>query len=87
MLSWIELGAGYTYTFYNDGLNRLSAGITLKYLLGISAVYGNVKNISYMVPNQDTLIVYDMNTTIGLASPVDYTRRWESFEFLWLFLY
>jgi len=73
MLSWIELGAGYTYTFYNDGLNRLSAGITLKYLLGISAVYGNVKNISYMVPNQDTLIVYDMNTTIGLASPVDYT--------------
>ena len=73
MLSWIELGVGYTYTLYNDGRNRLSAGISLKYLLGIAAAYATVKNVTYMVPYQDTLIVYDMNTTIGLALPMNYS--------------
>lgn len=75
MLSWIELGAGYTYTFYNDGRNRFSAGITLKYLLGTAAAYCTFKNVTYKVPYQDTLIVYDMNTTIGLAAPLDYATN------------
>ena len=75
MLSWIELGAGYTYTFYNDDMNRLSAGITLKYLLGTAASYSTFKNITYRVPYQDTLIVYDMNATIGMALPVNYATN------------
>jgi hypothetical protein len=75
MLSWIELGAGYSYIFINDGVNKLSAGVTLKYLLGTGALYGTVKNITYMVPYQDTLIAYDMNTDIGLSIPVDYATN------------
>jgi len=72
ILSWIEFGAGYSYTFYNDYNNKLAAGLTLKYLLGTAAVYGTFKNITYMIPYQDTLIVYDMNSTFGFAAPVDY---------------
>ncbi|MCX6248527.1 MAG: DUF5723 family protein [Bacteroidetes bacterium] len=75
MLSWIELGAGYTYTFYNDGRNSLSAGISLKYLLGTAAAYATFKNITYRIPYQDTLIVYDMNATIGIALPMDYSTN------------
>lgn len=75
MLSWIELGAGYAYTFYNDDRNRLSAGITLKYLLGTAASYSIFDNITYHVPYQDTLIVYDMNSTIGMALPVNYATN------------
>jgi hypothetical protein len=74
-LSWIELGAGYTYTFLDNDENKLSAGITLKYLMGTAATYGTVRNVNYMVPYQDTLIVYNMNSIFGMALPVNYATN------------
>jgi hypothetical protein len=71
MLSWIELGAGYARTFQINPENTISAGITLKYLLGTAGAYGTVSDINYMVPYQDTLIVNSMNATFGLAVPLD----------------
>jgi hypothetical protein len=72
MLSWIEIGAGYSYTLYNDGENSVSAGIALKYLLGTAAAYGRIDNVNYSVPNSDTLVINKMNATVGFALPADY---------------
>jgi hypothetical protein len=44
----------------------------MKGLLGTAGVFGYVDNIDYMVPNGDTLIVYNINGQMGMSIPVDY---------------
>ena len=71
-LSWIELGLGYSYTVYKDDLNEINAGITAKGLLCTGAAYGIVDNVTYMVPNTDSIYFYKMNATVGLDLPMNY---------------
>jgi hypothetical protein len=73
-LSWIELGISYSYALYKNPYHEIDAGITLKYLLGTGAGYGVVNNVSYMVPNTDSIYFYKMNATIGLDLPMDYSN-------------
>lgn len=75
VLSWIELGLGYANTFYTDGGQEFSAGITLKGLLGTGGAYGIVNNATYMVPNTDSIYFYRMNASIGLALPMNYATN------------
>jgi hypothetical protein len=70
-LSWAEIGLGYAYTFHQDYNYKLNAGITVKALLGIGAAYGIINNLTYMIPNVDSIYVYDMNGTVGFSMPFD----------------
>jgi len=72
MVSWIELGLGYAYTFLSDRDRQLTAGVTVKGLLGTGAAYGALKNVTYTVPNRDTIQFEKLNCTFGLALPMDY---------------
>lgn len=72
-LSWAEIGLGYAYTIHQDYNYTLSAGITIKALLGLGAAYGVINNITYMIPNVDSLYVNNMNGTIGFSMPFDAT--------------
>ena len=63
---------GYSYTVYKDDLNEINAGITAKGLLCTGAAYGIVDNVTYMVPNTDSIYFYKMNATVGLDLPMNY---------------
>ena len=68
-LSWAEIGLGYAYNIRKDYDYEVNAGITVKALLGLGAAYGVIRNITYMIPNRDSIYVYDMNATIGYSMP------------------
>jgi hypothetical protein len=70
-LSWIEIGLGYTYTFFKDQNNEFNAGIVVKGLLGTGFAYGKIDNISYMVPNHDSIYFYKMNGILVLDLPMN----------------
>jgi hypothetical protein len=71
-LSWIELGLGYAYTFLSDQNRDITAGVTFKGLLGTGAAYSELRNVTYHVPNSDTIVFEKLDCTFGLALPMDY---------------
>lgn len=73
LLSWIELGLGYSYTVWKGMNSEINAGITVKGLLGTGGMHTSVQNVTYMVPNTDSIWFYDMNATVGLDLPMDYS--------------
>ncbi len=74
-LSWIEVGIGYAYSFSLSDEQRLDIGITAKGLLGTGGAYGIVKDVNYMVPNNDSIYFNRMNATVGLDLPMDYATN------------
>lgn len=70
-LSWIEIGLGYSVTFYKDREQEVSGGITAKYLLGTGGAYARIDNARYRVPDSDTLIVENMNATVAIDFPIN----------------
>lgn len=71
LLSWIELGLGYSCMFYEDDQRAFTAGITGKVLLGTAGAYGSVKDVTYNVPNNDTILFDKLDCTMGFALPID----------------
>jgi len=74
-LAFAEISASYSRVVYKRNRDHWAAGITMKGLLGTAGVFGFVDNIDYMVPNGDTLIVYNINGQMGLSIPVDYNNN------------
>ena len=54
-MAWGEIGLTYANIFYKEYLNQWSAGITVKRLLGYSAIYLQADNIDYIVFNDSTI--------------------------------
>ncbi|NCA75313.1 MAG: hypothetical protein EOM90_03170 [Alphaproteobacteria bacterium] len=71
LLSWIELGLGYSCVVYEDDQKAFTAGITGKVLLGMAGAYGSVKDVTYNVPNNDTILFDKLDCTMGFALPID----------------
>ncbi|MDZ7741736.1 MAG: DUF5723 family protein [Bacteroidota bacterium] len=74
-MAWGEIGGTYSYTYYKYAFSRLTAGITLKYLMGYSGGYINVDKIDYVVLNDSTLDIQDMNLDAGISLPVNYNNN------------
>jgi hypothetical protein len=70
-LSWIELGLGYNYTFLKDERKEFNVGIVVKGLLGTGGGYGRMDNVTYMVPNSDSIYFYKMNADLVLDLPMN----------------
>jgi len=71
-MAWGEIGLSYAYTFYARGFDVVSAGITVKRLLGVSGVYTNVRQIDYTVLNDSTIDVKNLDAEMGVSIPVNY---------------
>lgn len=74
-VSFGEITASYAQLLFKNNRDHITAGISLKALLGFGGAYWYVENIDYMLPNSDTLIVYNVNGSAGFALPVDYTNN------------
>lgn len=74
-MAWGEIGISYSNTFYARGFDVLSAGITVKRLLGLGGVYVNAQQLDYTVLNDSTIDVKNMDAEMGLSLPIDYTSN------------
>ncbi len=74
-LSFAEISASYAQVIYKQNRDHLTAGITLKGLFGMGGAYWYVDNVDYMLPNGDTLIVYNANGNAGVSLPIDYQNN------------
>ncbi|HRY32170.1 MAG TPA: DUF5723 family protein [Bacteroidales bacterium] len=70
-MSWAEVGFSYAYRFAYTPESQMSAGITIKKVLGFTAVYLDCRNADYMVPDDSTLIVYNIDAEAGISVPID----------------
>jgi hypothetical protein len=73
ILSWMEVGLGYAYTFFSDQNRDITAGVTVKGLLGTGGAYAALKDVTYNVPNSDSIVFDKLNCTFGFALPMDYS--------------
>jgi len=74
-LHWGETGLNYSAIVLNRYDNTLSAGISLKYLIGYAGTYVDIGHLSYRVPNYDTLIIHDADAEMGLSAPIDFNTN------------
>jgi hypothetical protein len=69
VLSWAEIGLGYSNTIHQDYAYQLDAGIMVKALLGLGGAYATINNLTYMIPNHDSIYVNQMTGSIGFSLP------------------
>jgi len=74
-LTWAEVGLSYAYTFKARNLEKFTAGITIRRLFGYSGMYAKVKSVDYIVPNDSTISVHNMNADIGFSAPINYEQN------------
>ena len=69
---WAEIGLSYANTFYARGFNLLSAGITIKRLMGFGGFYLHIKDLDYTVPDDSTINIKNMDAEMAFALPLNY---------------
>jgi hypothetical protein len=74
-LAWAEIGLSYSYTFHARNLDKFTAGITVRRLFGYSGSYVKVNRVDYVVPNDSTISVHNINAQVGYSLPVDYDQN------------
>lgn len=71
-LHWAEAGLSYSFIFNSSGADVWAGGLTVKGLFGLAGAYADMDHIDYMVPDEDTLIIYNTTIDAGISVPVDY---------------
>lgn len=71
-MSWGEIGLSYSYIVHARGFHRLAAGITLRRLLGLGGAYVHASYLQYVVPDDSTIDIRNLDATLGVALPLDY---------------
>jgi len=74
-MAWGELGLSYSNVVYARDFTRIAAGITVKRLFGLGGMYVNVKQVDYIVPDDSTLDIRNLDAEMGLSIPVDYNTN------------
>jgi hypothetical protein len=70
-----EVGLSYAYAFRKIGMEEWSAGITVKRLFSPGGAYMDGRNADYIVLNDSSINVKNMNAEIGYALPMDYDNN------------
>lgn len=73
--AWMDLGLSYAYTVYEYLDQKITVGLTLKYIWSYSGFFVDAKNIDYMVINDSTMNIHNMNGSAGFALPIDYNDQ------------
>lgn len=72
-LAMAEVAATYSRILYRRNQEHWSGGITIKGLFGTGGAYLYSNDVDYLVPNNDTLIVYNANASMGISAPLDFS--------------
>lgn len=72
-LQWGELGLTYAATVYEFHDTKIDVGLTARMLIGVSAVRARFDELNYMILNQDSIRGNELDATLHLAAPIDYS--------------
>jgi hypothetical protein len=75
VLAFGEVGVTYAYSFRRFNMNDWTAGITVKRLFGLGGAYMATSDLDYMVINDSTIDVKNMNGEFGFSLPMDYNNN------------
>jgi hypothetical protein len=73
--AWMEIGLSYAYDIYKSYDQQLTVGISLKKLWGYSGGYVSANNVNYLVVNDSTINIKNLNAEVGFSLPVDYDNN------------
>jgi len=73
--AWFQLGLSYAYNVYNYLDQSISVGGTISKLWGYAGFYGDVSNVNYIVLNDSTLNIKNLDGEAGFALPVNYNTN------------
>jgi len=74
-LAWGEIGISYARLLGQIGKNRWTAGISINRLLAYSGLYMYTNNIDYVMLDDSTADIYNLNAEAGVALPLDYDNN------------
>lgn len=72
--AWMEVGLTYGYDVYEFLDEKITVAITVKKLWGYSGISVKSQNVDYVVYNDSTMSIVNMNAEIGFALPMDYNQ-------------
>ncbi|MPL99171.1 hypothetical protein SDC9_45387 [bioreactor metagenome] len=73
-LSWGEIALSYSKAFTTFSSKYMAIGITVKKTLGLGGMYFNVPYADYIVYNDSTLSVEEMDAEYAVSMPLDYSN-------------
>ncbi len=73
--AWMEVGLSYAYDVYHFLDHKVTVGVSLKKLWGYSGASVKTQNVDYVVFNDSTISVVNMNAEVGFALPMDYNEN------------
>ncbi len=73
--AWMEIGLSYAYNFYSSYDQQITAGISVKKLWGYGGAYMATNNVNYIVVDDSTINIKNLNSELGFSLPVDYNNN------------
>lgn len=70
-MTWSEIGLNYAYDFYDQYNNKLTLGIGVKGLFGMQAAYVRSRNLNYIIIDENTINIINMDSEFGYSLPID----------------
>jgi hypothetical protein len=70
-----EVGLTYAYAFRKISMEDWSAGITVKRLFSVAGGYMKANDLQYMVLNDTTINIKNINAEVGFSLPLDYNNN------------
>jgi outer membrane protein OmpA-like peptidoglycan-associated protein len=74
-MAWAEYGLSYARVIKADGPHFFKAGITVKLLQGLEAVYFYVRDLDYLVSTKDTISFFKSNVSYGHSDNLNLSSR------------
>lgn len=74
-MGWGEIGLSYSLLLHKRGIHKVAAGVSVRRLFGIGGAYITVDDADYMVPDDSTLIVNNLDGRAGFSLPMDYNTN------------
>ena len=70
--AWMEIGISYAYDVYKSYNQQFTAGISVKKLWGYAGAFADINNVNYVVVDETTINIINLNSEVGFSLPLDY---------------
>ena len=74
-MTWAEIGLSYAYSLVQKNFSRITVGMSVRRLFGYAGLYTTINNADYLVPNDTTINVHNLNAEFGYSLPISYDKN------------
>jgi len=73
--AWMEIGLSYAYDIYKSYDEQLTLGLSIKKLWGYGGGSISINNVNYIVVDDSTINIKNLNSEVGFSLPIDYDNN------------